>query len=58
MIDQLCILFSLGMVVLVIARAAMLDSKRPWFERDDEAAPTTDPAARPMRRPPNRGGRG
>lgn len=32
MINNLCILFSLLMVVYVVVRAAMLDSRRPWFE--------------------------
>ncbi len=47
MINNLCILFSLAMVVYVVARAAMLDAKRPWFEK---TAPTEPPGHAPPRR--------
>lgn len=32
MINNLCILFSLAMVVYVAVRASVLDAKRPWFQ--------------------------
>ncbi len=39
MINNLCIVFSLAMVVYVVVRASMLDAKRPWFERATPAEP-------------------
>ncbi len=46
MINNLCILFSLAIVVYVIVRASMLDAKQPWFEKATSAeAPPSD--ARP-----------
>ena len=33
MINNLCILFSLVMVVYVAVRASVLDAKRPWFQK-------------------------
>ncbi len=45
MINNLCILFSLAMVVYVAVRASMLDAKRPWFPKaaPTEALPGTAP---------------
>ena len=40
MINNLCILFSLAVVVHVAVRASMLDAKRPWFPK---AAPAEAP---------------
>ncbi len=46
MINNLCILFSLLMVVYVVVRASVLDTRRPWFEKAPpaEALPGTAPA--------------
>ena len=45
MINNLCILFSLTVVVYVVVQATMLDAKRSWFEK---AAPAEPPGhARP-----------
>ncbi len=52
MINNLCILFSLAMVVYVAVRASVLDAKRPWFQRAAATeAPDTTPgdARRPAR---------
>lgn len=46
MIDNLCILFSLSIVGYVIVRAAMLDTRRPWFEKVADATPPPKPASR------------
>ena len=45
MINNLCILFSLVIVVYVAVRASMLDAKRPWFPKagSTEALPDTAP---------------
>ena len=45
MINNLCILFSLVIVVYVAVRASMLDAKRPWFPKTApvEARPGTAP---------------
>ena len=56
MFDQLSILFSLGIVVFVIVRAAMLDSKLPWFDYvqgadASEAEGDAETGAKPGRRP-------
>ena len=55
MINNLCILFSLVMVVYVVVRASVLDSRRPWFEKapPSEALPDTAPAD-PRRQLPQR----
>ncbi len=54
MINNACILFSLGMVIFVAVRAAMLDAKRPWFQKTTPAetppAPLPGGARRPARR--------
>ena len=33
MIDTLAIVFSLGMVIFIAGRAALLDRQLPWFDR-------------------------
>lgn len=44
MINNLSIMFSLLVVGYVVVRAAILDAKRPWFEKASgfEKAPATD----------------
>lgn len=49
MINSLCILFSLTMVIYVVIRAAMLDSKRPWFQKATPAEPLPDATPGPAR---------
>jgi hypothetical protein len=53
MINNLCILFSLAIVVYVAIRASVLDAKRPWFQKTTpvETVPDTAPggARHPMR---------
>ncbi len=52
MINNLCILFSLAMVVYVVVRASTLDAKRPWFEKAtpmDETSGSARPPARARR---------
>ncbi len=44
MINNLCILFSLAMVVYVVVRASMLDAKRPWFEKEAPPGNARGPA--------------
>ncbi len=46
MINNLCILFSLLMVVYVVVRASVLDTRRPWFQMAPpaEELPNTPPA--------------
>jgi hypothetical protein len=51
MINNLCILFSLLMVVYVVVRAAVLDTRRPWFEKAPPADPLPDTAPTDPRRP-------
>ena len=49
MINNLCILFSLAMVVFVVVRASMLDAKRPWFQKAAAAEAPPGEAHRPAR---------
>lgn len=46
MINNLSILFSLFVVGYVVVRAAILDAKRPWFEK----TPATDAVPAPSGR--------
>lgn len=55
MINNLSILFSLVVVMYVIVRAAMLDARRPWFERAEERFdPPIEPAKRAKPTPRSR----
>ena len=50
MINNLCILFSLAMVIYVVVRAAMLDAKRPWFQKAETPSEAAPGPARPPAR--------
>lgn len=50
MINNLCILFSLTMVIYVVIRAAMLDAKRPWFQKVETPPEAASGPARPPAR--------
>ena len=54
MINNLCILFSLAMVVFVAVRSAMLDAKRPWFQKATSAETPPPPLPGDARRPTRR----
>lgn len=51
MINNLCILFSLLMVSYVVVRAAVLDARRPWFEKAPPPETLPDAAPADPRRP-------
>lgn len=51
MINNFCILFSLTMVIYVVIRAAMLDAKRPWFQKAAPAETLPEAASGPARPP-------
>ena len=62
MIDLLCILFTTGMILMVVVRAVMLDRTLPWFRAiapnaDPTPAPSGRPSSRRDRRPAQRSGR-
>ena len=53
MINNLSILLSLGIIIYVTIRAAVLDKRRPWFDRAAPPVPPPGrarPAARALRR--------